>query len=198
MARSGMAEIIAQVRQLASCGASDYTAGGITYWEDDQIERHLDRVRVELWDEPIHPVPLVNSGGTTVYTEYRTTRTWLEQTTGGTSIFYLRDSTGARIGTANYTVDYADGRVTFGADQAGSVRYLTARSYDVYEAAARVWESKAGHVAERFDFTADGASFQASQLRQNYLAEADRMRRQSPMGGIRNGKLVRSDLALDY
>lgn len=198
MARSGMAEIISQVRQLASCGESDYAAGGVTYWTDDQLQTHLDRVRTEIWDEPIYAVPLVNSGGTAEYKEYRVPWQWLESTTGGTSVFYLRDSTGARIGTANYTVDYAYGRVAFGADQAGSVRYVTARSYDVYEAAARVWEAKAGHVAERFDFTADGATFHASQLIRQYREMAAQMRAQSPMGGIRTGKLVRNDVAADY
>lgn len=193
-ARSGMADIISQVRQLAAAGSADYTAAGSTYWIDDQVQSILDRVRVEVWDEPIVYVPQVNSGGTTTYTEYRLGHTWLEQTTGGTSIFYLRDSTGARIGTANYTVDYAYGRVTFGADQHGSARYVTGRSYDVYEAAARVWEAKAGHVADRFDFTADGASFKASQLSAQYMSMARQMRRQSNNGGLSTSRLVRDDV----
>lgn len=197
MARSGMADIITQVRQLAAVGTADYTVpatSGTTYWTDDQVQTILDRVRVEIWDEIIPYVPTVNSGGTTVYTDYRIPWTWLEQTTGGTEIFYLRDTTGARIGTADYTIDYAYGRVTFGADQAGSVRYVTARSYDVYEAAAMVWETKAAHVALKFDFTADGASFQASQERKAYLDMARQMRSQSNSGGISTARMVRDDV----
>jgi len=189
-----MADIISQVRQLAAAGTADYTVAGSTYWTDDQVQTILDRVRVEVWDEGVPYVPQINSGGTTVYTEYRLSHTWWEQTTGGTSIFYLRDSTGARIGTANYTVDYAYGRVTFGADQHGSARYVTGRSYDVYEAAARIWEAKAGHVADRFDFTADGASFKASQLTAQYMAMARQMRSQSNSGGVSTARLVRDDV----
>lgn len=194
MARTGMAEIITQVRQLAAAGSADYTAANVTYWSDDQLQTILDRTRVEIWDEQIPYVPTVDGGGTTVYTEYRVPWTWLEQTTGGTAIFYLRDTTGARIGTADYTIDYAYGRVTFGADQGGSVRYVTARSYDVYEAAAVVWETKAAHVALKFDFDADGASFKASQERQAYLDMARQMRSQSNSGGMSTSRLVRDDV----
>lgn len=193
-ARSGMADIITQVRQLAATGTADYTVGATTYWSDDALQTILDRTRVEIWDEPIPYVQTVNSGGTTVYLDYRIPWTWLESTTGGTSVFYLRDTTGARIGTANYMVDYAYGRVTFGADQHGSVRYVTARSYDVYEAAAQVWETKAGHVAMKFDFDADGASFKASQESKAYMAMAKQMRSMSNSGGMSTGRLVRDDV----
>lgn len=198
-ARSGMADIIAQVRQLAAAGTADYTAAGQTYWSDDALQTILDRTRVEVWDEYVPYVQTVNSGGTTVYLDYRIPWTWLEATTGGTTVFYLRDSTGSRIGTADYTVDYANGYVTFGADQHGSVRYVTARSYDVYEAAAQVWEAKAGHVALKFDFEADGASFKASQERAAYMAMAKQMRSQSNSGGVKTGRLVRDDVNnMDY
>jgi hypothetical protein len=193
-ARSGMADIISQVRQLASAGTADYAVAGSTYWSDDQLQTILDRVRLEVWEETVPYVPTLNSGGTTVYTDYRIPWTWLESTTGGTAIFYLSDSTGARIGTANYTVDYQYGRVTFGADQHGSARYVTARSYDVYEAAARVWEQKAGHVAEKFDFTADGASFKIGEQRKAYLDMARHMRSQSNSGGMKVSRLNRDDV----
>ena len=195
MARSGMAGLIAQVRQLAAAGAADYTAGGSTYWTDDQLQTYLDRTRVEIWDETIQSVPLVNSGGTTVYTEYRMPWGWLEQTTGGSVIFYLRDSTGARMGTADYSVDYNTGRITFGADQAGSVRYVTARSYDIYSAAASVWEAKAAHVADRFDFDADGESFKMAQLIKHYREMAAQMRTQAT-SGVRTGRFERNDVGI--
>ncbi len=193
-ARSGMADIISQVRQLANTGTADYTVGSVSMWSDDQLQTILDRVRVEVWDEPVSVVPTVNSGGTTEYKEYRLPRAWWEQTTGGTAIFYLRDSSGARIGTANYTIDYQYGRVSFGADQAGSVRYVTGRSYDVYEAAARVWEQKAAHVADQFDFSADGASFKNSQRVAQYLSMARQMRSQSNSGGVSTARLGRNDV----
>lgn len=196
-ARSGMADVITFVRELAACGTADYAVGGVTYWTDEQVQTHLDRVRVELWDELTYAVPSVNSGGTTIYTDYRIPYQWLESTTGGTAIFYLTEADGTRIGTTNYTIDYATGRVTFGVDQAGSVRYVTGRSYDVYEAAARIWESKAAHVADRYDFSADGASFKASQLATQYMAAASRLRMQSNSGGLQTSRMVRDDIMDD-
>lgn len=193
-ARSGMADILAQVRQLAACGTNDYTIGSVTYWSDDALQTILDRVRVEIWHEAIPYVTQFDSSGSATYTEYRMPWTWLEQTTGGTSIFYLQDNAYAVIGTANYTVDYQYGRVTFGTSQAGSVRYVTGRSYDVYEAAARVWENKAASVAQQFDFTADGASFKNSQLVSQYMSMAQQMRAQSNSGGIRTSRIVRDDI----
>lgn len=193
-ARSGMAGIIEQVRQLAAASEDEYSIGYLSYWDDEQIQTHLDRVRVEFWDEPVQAVPTVNSGGTTEYKEYRLPRAWWEQTTGGTAVFYLRDSTGARIGTANYTMDFQYGRLTFGADQAGSVRYVTGRSYDVYEAAARVWEAKAAHVAQKFDFSADGASYKASNQYKQYMEMARAMRSQSNSGGVSTARLGRNDV----
>lgn len=193
-ARSGMADIISQVRQLANTGTADYTVGTVSMWSDDALQTILDRVRVEFWDESVPYVPTVNSGGTTEYKEARLPGTWWEQTTGGTSIFYLRDSTGARIGTANYTIDYQYGRIAFGADQVGSARYVTGRSYDVYEAAARVWEQKAAHVADQFDFSADGASFKNSQRVKQYMDMARMMRSQSSSGGVSSVRLGRDDV----
>lgn len=196
-ARSGMAEIINQVRQHAACGTADYSVpatGGIAYWTDDQLQRYLDGVRISLWEEPIQPIPQTNAGGTAEYKEYQVGHLYLEQTTGGTSIFYLTDATGARIGTANYTIDYLTGQITFAADQHGSARYVTGRSYDVYEASARVWEAKAGHVAQRFDFSADGASFKAGQLRTSYLDMARQMRSQSNSGGMGHARMERDDV----
>ncbi len=193
-ARSGMGDIIAQVRQLSATGTADYTVGTVSYWSDDALQTVLDRVRLEVWHESIPYVEQYSTGGTVTYKEYRIPYTWLEQTTGGTTIFYLQDSSYAVVGSANYTVDYAYGRVTFAADQHGSARYVTARSYDVYEAAARVWEMKAGHVALKFDFTADGASFKASQERTAYMEMAKQMRGQSNNGGMATVRMYRDDV----
>src|SRR5690349_12773652 len=103
MARSGMDSVIAQVRQLSAAGTGDYTVAGLSYWTDDQLQTHLDRTRAELWAEPLEVIPRQTGPGTVVYTEFRSAYAWFEKTTGGTAIFYVTDSTGATIGTANYT-----------------------------------------------------------------------------------------------
>ena len=67
----------------------------------------------------------------------------------------------------------------------------------MYAAAADVWGQKAGHVADRFDFTADGASFKASQLVEQYNRMATQMRRSASFGaggGISTVTMFRDDV----
>ena len=181
-----MTALIARVRSLAAAGTADYTITGQsdgTYWTDDQIQAALDRARADVLDEQLAAVPAVNSGGTVEYTTYKSQWRNLESTTGGTAIHYLRDGTGARVGTALFTADYERGSYTFVASTGGSTLYLTARTYDLYAAAADIWRQKAAHVADRFDFTADGASFKASQLVAQYTDMAKRAEAKATFGG---------------
>ena len=182
-ARAGMGDLIQRVRDLTSAGDDDYIAGATAYWTDDQIQAALDRTRAEVLDEPLSTVPTVNSGGTVEYTIYQSQWRNLEATTGGTAIHYLRDGTGARVGTALFTADYTAGRYTFAASTGGSTLYLNARTYDLYGAAADIWRQKAAHVADRFDFSADGASFKASQLVAQYTEMARRAESKATFGG---------------
>jgi hypothetical protein len=178
-----MYSLIQRVRDLTSAGDGDYTVGATAYWTDDQIQAALDRTRAEVIDEVLTTVPTVNSGGTVEYTIYESQWRNLETTTGGTAIHYLRTGNGARVGTALFTADYERGRYTFAASTGGSSLYLTARTYDLYAAAADIWRQKAAHVADRFDFTADGASFKASQLVAQYTDMAKRADAKATFGG---------------
>jgi hypothetical protein len=45
-------------------------------------------------------------------------------------------------------------------------------TYDLHSAAADVWEDKAGAVAHRMDFSADGGSFSVSQQYEQYMKQA--------------------------
>jgi len=57
-------------------------------------------------------------------------------------------------------------------------------SYDLHAVAAEVWEEKAGVVAQDFTFSADGGTFQRSQVYQQYmqLAQYHRARRNLSSG----------------
>ncbi len=193
MSRSTLAEPIARVRELAAAGTADYS--------DDAIQTVLDRNRLDFADDALAPLREYNSGGTPVYYTYQAHYRNLEATDGGTAVLYIRDSSGARIGTASYSVLSEAGRVTFLANTGGTAYYLTGRSYDVYAAAAEVWRMKAAAVASRFDFTADGASFKASQLIAQYNKMADQCSSLATFGygaaGLRSSTMVRDDLAVD-
>ena len=49
-------------------------------------------------------------------------------------------------------------------------------TYDVYRAAAEVWEEKAATVAPEFDYSGDGANLSLSQKHAQYMQQAASMR----------------------
>jgi hypothetical protein len=49
-------------------------------------------------------------------------------------------------------------------------------TYDLWAAAADIWDEKAAAVADEFDFTADGGNFSASQKYQHFVNSANRCR----------------------
>ncbi len=193
-ARTTMADLITRVRTLASVGSADYTLSGATYWTDDQIQAVLDVHRLDFADDQLRALREYDAGGTARYYVHTTQYSNLEATSGGSAVLYVRDSTGARAGTSAWSADYLAGRITFTADTAGTVYYLTGRSYDVYAAAADIWQAKAAHVAERFDFSADGASFSASKLIDQYERMAAKCAAQSSTGGIKVSQFMRDDV----
>lgn len=165
MARSGMTALLTELRTLAEAGTADYSLGSTSYWSDDQLQDVLDSHRTDVVFEYLGVLPTVGVGGTTLYNDYRSKYGNLEATTGGTAIMYLQDSTGAFIGTANYTPDYRRGQFQFSADQRGTVYYMTGRSYDLNAAAAEIWRKKAAHYApSSFDFSTDNHSISRSQV----------------------------------
>jgi len=193
-ARDGMDTLIQQVRDYAACGTADYSVGSTAYWTDDQLQAQLDMNRSSVRDEQLTRIATVASDGTTEYYEYRSTNDHYEETTGGTAVFYLRLADGSRVGENDYTPDYTNGRITFDADTGGSVVYLTGESYDVHGAAANVWDLKAAHVAHRYDFEADGAAFQVSQMVAQYKDQARQLRSMSPGSGTKSHTMKRSDI----
>jgi hypothetical protein len=199
--RSTMSSLILHVRELAAIGTDDRTLEGTStthsYWSDEQVQTVLDRNRLDIVDEELSKHRSINSGGTAEYRIYDSQHRNYEATDGGTAIYYLRTSTGSRAGTATYTPDYASGRVLFAADTLGTAYFLNGRTYDVYAAAAEIWRQKAAQVAERFDFSADGASFRASQLMGHYERMAQEMEKKATFGeaaGVRTVTMFRDDV----
>lgn len=168
-ARTGMANLISDLRGLAEAGVNEYTIEGIgsvvTYFSDDQLQNILDSNRRDVIFEPAQMYPTQIAGGSLSYQDYRSMYGNYEATTGGSVIFYIQDSTGAFKGTADYTPDYRRGQFQFATNQAGSVYYITGRSYDLNSAAASVWRQKAAHYsATSFDFSTDNHSISRSQV----------------------------------
>jgi hypothetical protein len=156
MARSGMSDLIQQIRVMCNVERTTVTVNGNEYWSDDHLQQILDRHRMRLDYMPIVAAPQVGTGGTSLYYEYRAGMGNLES---GTAVFWLQDGSGAKVGTANYTMDYNIGLATFTIPTGGSAFYITGRSYDLNAAAADVWTMKAGQVASgAFSWSSDNMS----------------------------------------
>ena len=173
MARSTLAELRNVLRGMTQAGTADYTLGTATYWDDGQVDIILDSHREDYINESLITYPVVGSGGSSLYYEYRANVGNFEQTSGGTSIFYIQDGTGATVGTANYTADYLRGVFTFSADQAGSAYYYNGRSYDLNAAAADIWRKKAGYFFNAFSFSTDNHKIDRQQIYQHCIEMAE-------------------------
>ena len=194
-ARSGMASLITELRGLSEAGTADYTVTSSTFWSDDQLQDILDIHREDVIFEPLTIYPTQVAGGSLSYRDYRSGYGFYEATTGGISVFYLQDATGASIGTSNFTIDYRRGRMVFTNDQRGSVYYLTGASYDLEAAAADVWRRKAAHYAPTaFDFSTDNHSISRSQVYRHCLEMAEYFESKGN-NSVESVQLFRSDVA---
>ena len=175
-----MSSLLTEFRSMTEAGTADYTIASTAYWTDNQLQDILDIHRTDVIFEQLSSYPVQIAAGSSSYLDYRSSYGFLEATTGGTAILYLQDSTGAVIGTANYTSDERRGQFQFTSDQAGSVYYMTGRSYDLQAAAADIWRRKAAHYAPTsFNFSTDNHSISRSQVYDHCKEMADFFENQS-------------------
>jgi len=179
---------------MTSAGTADYTAGTVTYYSDEHLDTCLDRHQKPFVYHPMEAnYPNVVAGGTYEYTIYEIGYGNIEETTGGTAIFYIQDKDAAVVASSNYSVDYRNGIVTFVADTAGASYYVTGYSYDMSGAASDIWRQKAVQAANSFDFSTDNHSIKRSQVYAQYMAMADYYRGLSQHGSGGHGCMERED-----
>lgn len=191
MARAGMQRLIDTVRGYANAAPDEWTVSTDTsytaYWSDEEIERVLDRHKVEYIHAPMEAVQSYASGAI-VYLQFRAGVPDIES---GTAVFKIEDTSGTVSG---YTADYARGIVTFSTDQSGKSFYWSGFAYDLYAAAADIWRMKASHVAGLVDFSTDGHSVKRSQQAQQYLNMSQYFQSRSTSEGVQTSRIVRDDL----
>ena len=191
MARTGMQTLIDTVRGYSNAAPDEWTVSTDTslveYWSDEEIQRVLDRHKVEHIHELMDAQPTYESG-TTIYKRYLLGVANVES---GTAVFKVEDVAGT---VSDYTADYTRGIVTFSTDQSGKSFYWSGFSYDLYAAAADIWRMKASHVAGLVDFSTDGHSIKRSQQAQAYLNMSQYFQSRSASEGVTTAKIVRDDL----
>lgn len=192
MARDGMAELISTVRQYAHAGTADHSVGGVTYWTDDQIQERLDRTQVTYNRVALHSDPQYVNGAYD-YREYHlpSEMEWIERA-GTNSGWALRDGDGVDVDDADYSVNYDARVITFDANTNNEIYYLDARTYDLYNAVASVWESKVGFYESVVDWSSDNHRVSNSQKWAHAKAMVDKYSRMGK-SAIRLLKRVRVD-----
>ena len=191
MARTGMQTLIDTVRGYANAAPDEWEVTSdssiVTYWDDEEIQRVLDRHKVEYIHALMDAQPTYESGST-VFKQYLLNATNIES---GTAVFKIEDTSGTVSG---YTVDYARGIATFSTDQSGKSFYWSGFAYDLDAAAADIWRIKASRVAGLVDFSTDGHSIKRSQQVQAYLNMAGYYQNRSATESIVTAKIVRDDV----
>jgi hypothetical protein len=161
-ARTGMVNLINELRGLTYAGTADFSVNGVSYHSDDHLQDTLDRYARQYSDHGLEADP-DNIGGTLVYKRYFLPPYRFEEHTSGTSVWRLTNSSGSAFGTAAFSVNYALGEVTMTSDTQGSALYLTARAYSLNRAASDVWSWKANSYADQFDVATDNHKLTRSQ-----------------------------------
>jgi hypothetical protein len=184
-----MLDLIDTVRGMADVGPADFKIGAVSYWSDAQIQKALDKHRVDIYQEELESWPVLSTAGEWEYYDYRASRGNLES---GTAVFNLQDMTG---GTAPaHSIDYTSGIITFTADTEGYSYMLTARSYDVNAAAADIWRGKAANAAKYYDFRTDNHQVSKSQLYKQFMDMANLFLSQSDTQSFNVTQINRNDV----
>jgi hypothetical protein len=186
--RAGMANLITRWRRMV-----DDTPGSV--WADSEAQEILDSYRIDLWQRPTTARPQeINSD--VKWLVYDVGLGNIETIDSGTTIFRLYNSAGSAAGTANYSVNYHTGLITFTSDQNGTAWWVDARHYDLHGAAASGWREAAGTKADHYTFSADGARYERSQWFGHCMKMADYYDSLSSTGAgaMQTGTLVRTDV----
>lgn len=185
-ARTSMTSLITTLRGFTNSGTADFS--------DDTLQQVLDRYKTDLRDVLLSPYAVTVSPGVAEYKDYQAPIGWFESTdSGGSARFVVGNGLGTVFGTALWSADYENGLVSFVNDQAGSARYLTAHSYDVYAAASDVWQQKAAQAATAIDFSTDNHSIKRSHIIAACMTMANKYAGMATTGGASSVDVVRGD-----
>jgi len=199
-ARTGMTNLITRLRAMTNAGTVDFSIAGTSYFDDDQLQDVLDANVTHIEKYPLEWLPDSVAGGSIEWHRckagnYRDFEEW----DSGTTRWVVRTGTGADSGTANYTPNYVDGMIRFTADQGGTIHYLTAKSYDLYSAAADVWLKRQSYYSDWVHVSSDDQSFNWQQAFDHAVTMENTMRSRAGQnkarGALRSSSFVRNDLA---
>src|SRR5262249_40276 len=124
-ARAGMATLIGELRAACNAGTADYSLSGVPYWSDDQLQIELDRTQRVYQFLELEPMPDYVDGQTKFF-QYGIPAmlgTFFEEDASNSG-WCVKTSSGGSVASSDYAVNYQAGRITFSADQRGSIYFL--------------------------------------------------------------------------
>lgn len=194
-ARIGMTDIIADLRGITEAGTADWTAGTVAYFSDDMLQSILDRYKEPFVYKGMEAEQPIRTSTGWLWSLYEIEDTQhIEESTGGTAVFYIQDNIGGTLAANAYSMDYRNGLMTLITPVAIATPYFaTGYSYDINAAAADVWQTKANHASASFDFSTDNHTVNRSKVFENYQKMANYYRSLSKEGAGGSLEMTRKD-----
>lgn len=153
--RTGLQYLIDKIDSYIPTEASSFIS-------DDEKQLILDRNRFRIIQHLLNKEATF-SNNDYVYLYYQSDFGNLEKIDSGSAYFRIYDIGGTIVGTANYSVDYATGYITFTTDQNEAEYYIDGYSYDIYAAMSEVWEVILANTSSLYDVQIEGRKFSRSQ-----------------------------------
>lgn len=185
-ARSTMTELIQTLKGLTDADPTEKTVGSDTYWSDETLQDVLDQYRV-YFNTTLVPYPEYEDGNY-VFKRYllgNEISKWLESVV-------IKTLTGYVVDSGDYSIDATTHAVTFSANTQGVSYSAQGYAYDMYKAAAHVWNMKAGFRAELITMKSGVHTLYEDQ---EYLHCMERAKYFSSFRGLKFSKLKMVDFA---
>lgn len=194
--RAGVEPLIRRLRGMAQIGTADWSlimgdGSTVYWWTNDQIFEIMNVYSTDYFMADLRSQSEQVSAGSVQYYTYYAPAGNLEEATSGTVYWSVRDTTGATVGTANYTTEYSAGIIHFNADTGGSSYQLRARSYNLNRAAADIWREKASNSAKYVNFSSDNQRFDKGDFMKHCL---DMAKYYDQEAGLKVSFMKRTDL----
>lgn len=192
MARTGLTNLISQLRALTNATSSDMTIGAETYFSDDHLQMILDSTQ-QVWEGILLEPRPDYEDGTPNYFAYSIPTILLrafEEGGSADSGWVLYTRAGTEVDLADYTPNYQSGTIVFDSDTDGASFRLSCRTYNLNRAASNIWLQKASFAYQNVNWESDNHRLEASQefahavqMAEFYAAKA----------GAQTAHLVRTD-----
>lgn len=173
MPRAGMNDLIDRLRRMTGVGTASHEVQGVNYYTDDDLQEALDRHSRRVTERMAYRADV--EGGSVVFRNYHWQWGDVETASSGTARWLVQDTNGSAIGTADYTAYYGEKRLQFDNNTSGTVYTLLYHTYDVYRAAADIYDEMAGRAAAYYDVQTDGHNLKRSQMAESYRKQARAM-----------------------